>query len=358
MQENMEKSEFNGGLDDPRTDAKKIKDWTHEEVASASFVEWKEKPQSEWRFFSTRNQAFSSSCMAQSGVKMLGIDNFVEEGKYIELSALPIYANRWNKPSEGMFQQDCLALLTQPLACLESQLPSQNMSEEEMNKPFVTSSEMTATAEIYRANGYLAMVKRSIDDIASVVAKGKAVQIMIFFKNEEYAQGVPKLLYPNLKSTEAYRHGVAVTDFFMFEGKKALLIEDSAGIPSTIDGKGWRIITEDFFNARCFSAGYLINKKNEETDKPVHTFTVPLIYGSKGKEVEALQKVLQYEKFLPTHIDNKPLPLGNFYSMTANALRKWQIAHNILDFQYVSDIRKVRFGPKSIKEANRIYSTV
>lgn len=345
-----------GGLADPRTDEERSQDWTHEELASASLVEWKEKPQSNWKLFETRNQVYSSSCMAHSGVKISGIDNFTETGEYVSLSAKPVYSGRFNKPGEGMYQQDCLSLLSKPTACLESQLPSNGLNEQELNEPFTVSEEMKASAEKYRANGYLTITNRTIDAVASVIAQGKGVQIMIFFKNEEYAQNVPQILYPELKSTEAYRHGVAATDFFIYNGKKALLIEDSAGIDSTIDKKGWRIITEDFFNARCFSAGYLINKKNEGVEKPVGTFRVPVQYGDINSTVELLQQMLQYEGFLVTHIDGKPLPLGKFYAMTAQALKKWQIAHGILDFQYTTNMKKIRFGPKSISTANALYA--
>lgn len=202
--ENTNEEFRNGANIDTRPVEQKQRDFTHDEIsASAPAVEWKEK--NARRYFSKRNQAYSSSCMAQSGVKTLGVENFVEEGKYVEPSAMEVYRSRSNFPYGGMMLQDCLSLLAKPKACLESSLPSQGMSEEEMNQKVYTFNDvMKSEAEKYRANGYVTFpitldnngkVTKpvSIDDIASVVAQGKAVQIMLFFLGNEYWKTKPRI---------------------------------------------------------------------------------------------------------------------------------------------------------------------
>jgi peptidoglycan hydrolase-like protein with peptidoglycan-binding domain len=53
------------------------------------------------------------------------------------------------------------------------------------------------------------------------------------------------------------------------------------------------------------------------------TFTRPLTVGSQGADVTALQQILQSQGYLSTS------PTGYFGSLTALALKKFQIAHGI-----------------------------
>lgn len=346
---------YQGALVDTRKDEEIALDWQHDELASTGvIVEWKEKPESERKFFSKRNQAYSSSCMAQSGVKMLGIDNVAEEGLFFDLSALPVYDARWNKPSGGMALPDLLTNLCKPKACLESQLKSQNMSEHEMNQSFTFTEEMKKTAEKYRSKGFVYVQHDNIDKIAEVIAQGKGVELIMFFLSDEYWKEKPEATDPDLKywETRASRHGICAVDYFIENGEKCLLIEDSAGNSSSIDGKGQRIITETFLKKRCYGAGYVINKKNNEGDmeKPVHTFFKTLKYGMKNDpEVKELQKVLQYEKFMPVEVNGVPFPpTGNFLGMTLGATKKLQAKYNLVADGIV--------GPKTNAKLNELYS--
>lgn len=350
--------DFKSGIvADPRTNTEKIKDFRHEEIASTVALNWKEKAYDEWRKFPKRDQDGSSSCMAHSGVKILGVENFIEEKKFIELSATPIYQARQNKPNEGMWQQDCLDLLSKPIACKESSLPSQGIGEALINEPFTLSEEMEKEAELYRSNGYAFVSAKDIDSIASVIEQGKAVQLMLFFLGNEYWKGTPEIIDSTLKQREerSLRHGVSAVDYCLINGKKALIIEDSAGWWTTINQTGQRIITEDFLISRCFGAGYLIYRKNAEkqTLKPKVKFTTSLSFGiMKNNNVALLQDILKYEGFFPINFPST----GNFLQITAKAVVKWQIKHGIMDFATEPDIRKVRFGPRSILIANLMYN--
>lgn len=365
--ENTNEEFRNGANIDPRPLEQKIRDFAHAEIsASAPIVEWKEKDKDERRFFSKRNQAYSSSCMAQSGVKTLGVENFVEEGVYVEPSAMEVYRSRSNFPYGGMFLQDCLSLLAKPKACLESSLPSQGMSEEEMNQKTYTFNDlMKQEAEKYRANGYVTwpigmdangkvVSPVSIDEIASVIAQGKAVQLMFYFMGNEYWKTNPRVTDHSLGCYEARtsRHGVSAVDFFLDDdGDKCLLIEDSAGNSSSIDKKGQRIITEDFLKERCFGAGYLIYRKNESgvTPKPQHTFTTTMRYGTVSDEVRELQKVLVYEGFMPAVVNGVPfVPTRNFLGMTHSGTLKFQVKYGLSADGIV--------GPKTRAKLNELYA--
>lgn len=70
----MDTEPKDAALIDTRSEAEKAKDITFNEVvASAAPVNWVEKDPSEWRSFPIFNQGNSSSCVAQTLKKMLGI---------------------------------------------------------------------------------------------------------------------------------------------------------------------------------------------------------------------------------------------------------------------------------------------
>jgi hypothetical protein len=344
-----------GVADDPRPPEAKAKDWHFDEVATAIPVNWVEKTFKDLRFFSRRDQDGSGSCMAQSGAKVLGIENVVEENLYNEMSATPLYQARANKPTTGMWQQDCLSLMCKPVVCFESQVPSQKMSDAQMDAPYTITADEVAIAEEYRASGY-AFIPIDIDKVASVVAEGKAVQLLMYFKADEWwgqTDGVPKILHPELTNmdVDALRHGIAAVDYLLHIGEKSLGIEDSAVLPTE---NGQRILTNTFFKQRCYGAGYLLPLSNNHSiiNKPQYTFTKQLTYGMTDPDIVALQNILKFEGYFTSTIPST----GYFGPITAQALQKWQVAHNILDFQNVTDLTKIRFGSKSLTLANSLYA--
>lgn len=354
-----ETPKFTGVVADPRSTIEVAQDFQHAETMPASGggpVVFPIKDKSQWRMFKRRFQTTSSSCMAHSGVKMLGIENSVEEGQFAELSARPVYQARKNRPGEGMWQQDLFEILSKPKACFEVQRPSNGLTESQIDAPYTETKEERATAEYYRANGYIFLDPTNIDEMARIISQGKAVHLLMFFTSKEYWREEPKLIEEDLTPDDvrSTRHGITGVDFFMYEGNKCLLIEDSASPSTTIDKTGQRIITEEFLKARCYGAGYLLFRKNEAEaiPKPKYKFTKPLTYGMwSDKDIVALQDILKYEGLFPLNIPST----GNMLQITCGALKKWQVKHGIMDFANEPDVRRVRFGPRSIALANERY---
>lgn len=301
---------FTGALLDPRPIVEKQRDYKHEDIftASATPVVWEEK--TEYKFFDKRNQASSLSCMAQSGVKMLGI----ETKPFQTLSAKGVYLSRSNKHYGGMFQQECLDALTKPLAPLEKSLPSQNMGEEAINEPFTMSKKLEVEADEFKATKYVIMSTGNIDKVASVVAQGKAVQLMMFFTDAEWWKPIPTVIDATLTPYEnrALRHGIAVVDYTLYKGEKALIIEDSSGNQYSLNGTGQRIVTESFFKARCYGIGYLT--KDIPNDMIIPTFR----RGATGSMVKKLQT-----KLGGLVVD------GIFGAKTETAVKNYQLAHGL-----------------------------
>ena len=350
---------YNGAPEDPRSEEAKGQDFSHEEVASASPVNWVEKPKEQWRKFPTRDQDGSSTCVAQACAKIEGVENALEEPDqpFIVFSARDIYERRANKPDDGMWGQDALNICSKFGATTEDRLPSQKMSDAQINAPFTRTEEDLKIADKYRAGGYVAFKDINIDAIADVILnKGKAVLLFIFAEWNEWVD-VPTIKNPNLERAKApIRHGIAAVDAFLYKGEKSLLIDDSWGKFYGLEGQ--RILTESWIKERVYFAGYLLDLSNKRDEsipvppKPKYNFTRPLSFGVTGPDVVNLQNMLKFEELFPQKIAST----GKYLEQTAKGVKQWQIKHGIMDFANEKDVRKVRFGEKSIKLANQLYS--
>lgn len=333
-----------GLIKDPRPDKEKEKDYLAEEIIfSFSPIEWKEKPESEWIKFPIFYQKHSSSCVAQAVAKVLGIENYIEEGKFVHYSAKDIYTRRANKPGKGMWFQDGMKIGHKIGATFEQLMPSQGLNEGPMND----SSDRTPLTEIAgkigRGGNYVSLPV-DINAIASVIEyQKKGVVIGVRFGPKEWNRDVPVVLSGSRKSG----HAVVATNAILYKGKKALVIEDSWGTTSGKNGR--RIVTQDWFDAKkIVYAGYFKFLKNDgilDNQKPQHTFKKDLSYGLvKDPEVVMLQRCLAYLKFFPSNVDFT----GNFYSITRTAVKAFQSANDI-------DPVKGFVGPITRSKLNQLF---
>ena len=318
-----------GALEDKEDE----RDYRHEELCSAPVVTWVEKKQEEWRKFPIRDQDGSGSCVAQTTVKVLGTENNREEKLFPILSALDIYDRRSNKPGEGMYGREGMLLGSQFGATLEEFMPSQKKSEGEMNAPVTRTKFTTKVAEIIKGGAVIA-IPLNIDSIASVIQSGKCVAIGVNF-GSGYNQPVPQL---PADGKFPYRHYITGVDTTLWQGKKAIIIEDSWG--PTYGFNGQRVILEDWFTAgRITSAFYYedldndwMDKKEDpkpqpnptpNTEKPKYEFKKDLKVGNTGQDVQMLQKCLKYLKFFPDLQECT----GYFGGITLKSVKMFQEAY-------------------------------
>ena len=317
-----------GAIEDPRPQEEKDRDYKHEEIASAAPIEWKEKPQSEWRKFEIFNQDGSSSCVAQSKAKEAGILNFLEEGIFIRLSARDVYAKRSNKPGEGMWGANANDIVRDYGITLEILMPSEGKSEAEMNNDADRTNSMKVIAKVFRAKNAITFTAPfDIDKIAQVIDQGIPVNVWFKWDYSEWDQPVPQI---SAASKQANHHSVVAVDRTLWNGKKALIIEDSWGKNFGMNGQ--RVITEDWLQ-RMTWASYFIDLSNlallnpEAPTKPQYNFTKDLRVGMTDPDVKALQDCLKYEGLFP----NTQESTGYFGGLTQKA---------VIDFQdkYAADI--------------------
>jgi hypothetical protein len=360
----------NGALPDDRPEDDKLKDFKFEEmVAAANPVAWGAKPQESWRRFPIFSQNGSGSCVAQTEAKELGIMQFLRTGTFVPFSATHIYQRRKNRPAGGMIAADARDILRKGGATLEALLPSQNMTDKQMDaakaEPY-----MEEVATVFRAPNYVELPTGDIDAIASVIqTTGKGVMIWCYFSTGEWTD-TPQILKPTLGKNDkiALRHSITAIDFFILNGKKCLLIDDSWSVASGIGGQ--RIITEDFFAKRNWYSSYLVNFKYEEgqppapvptpdmppapvsPNKPKYKFTSALTFGQNGPAIRALQDILRFEGLFPANIAST----GYYGAITARGVLNWQKKYAVAPLAELSGLQGRRVGDKTINKLNQLYA--
>lgn len=343
-----------GALEDPRPPEVQTQNWDHAELfGSAAPYVWKEKPMAEWKSYPIRNQNGSGKCGPFALCKALGVNNLKENGEYVDLDTDFIYGYRSNDDS-GMWMDEVFGIGCNRGAPKDPLLLSDNNNDQQSAERFKTfTDEQRKEALKYRGRNRV-YITTGFDAVAQAIEMGYTPIFRLNCSIREWT--AEPFVDPTVTPQDFdVRHFVPAVEATIYKNQECIVIEDSWG--SSYGANGRRIISRHFFNNRVTAVGYIIDLRNEDIDKPRHTFNLVLTYGSLSPEVLWLQKILQYEKFLPTHLaDGTPLVLGRFGPLTARAVKDWQVAHGIMDFANVVDMRKIRFGLKSIAMANSIYS--
>lgn len=364
MQPDEHEAQFiNGAIQDQRPPEEKLQDFQFEEVvAAADPVIWVEKPQDKWRKFPIFNQNGSGSCVAQTEAKEMGIMRWLIDGVYIHFSATDIYQRRYNKPQAGMAAVDARQILRKGGATLEVLAPSQAMSDSEMDEQLIEGYKREIGA-VFATPNYLEMKPGNIDAVASVIQKtGKGVMVWFWFDYEEWTD-YPTIKFASMPFADANcKHSVTAVDYFIWQGKKCLLIEDSWGKMAGLGGQ--RVITEDFFKARNWYAGYLVNFRFQDQTqpnleptpapviRPKYTFKIDFAKGARGADVTALQDILKFEGVYPQNAEST----GYYWSITAKAVYDFQVKHKVASLAELNSLKGTRVGAKTRAKLNELYS--
>lgn len=362
-----------GDAPDLRTNVEKLRDYRPEELYAASPVDWREKKApgkgkfqykltkaGKWRKFPTRDQDGSSTCVGQTHSKLLGIENFNEEGVFTVFSARPLYRWRANRPGSGMAMHDAFSLGSKRGTSTEARIPSQRLDDYVIDAdllPWDAADE--SIAKKYRGGGYVCVYDRDrdafdIEKLAAAIQTTRAgLALHIFATGKEWKQSTPQIIVPGLTYQEAtVRHCITGVDFILWKGEKAIVIDESWGNDTGMDGQ--RILTESFLRLRLRYAGHYLPLSNTvaQGDKPsAATLYRAIKWLDSGSDVVALQNILKYEGCFPSNTPST----GLFWSATAAGVKKWQLIHSIADFADETDPRKIVFGSKSLALARSLY---
>lgn len=354
-----------GALLDVRPESEKLCDYSFREtVAKANAVNWIEKQISEWRKFPIYDQDGSGSCVAQTMRKLLTILYWLKYGVIVDFSASDIYGRRANKPGTGMSGIDVFKIAQEGVT-LNLFAPSDGMNDAQMDAVKIEKF-MREVGDVFKIGNYLMLPVGDVETIASVIqTTGKGVMIWTFWNYDEYNEA-PQIIHPELTPSVAQGiHSVAAVDFTLYQGEKALVIDDSWN--KTFGFNGQRVIRESFLKKRNFFAAYPMNFAFEGLDgKPVHKFEKDLKFiplDSSGEisnvtlneyqkaDVIALQDILKYEKFMASNIQST----GYFGSITAEAVYKYQTAHGVASQAELDSLKGRVVGPATRTSLNKNY---
>ena len=321
-----------GLIPDPRSESRKALDFPHTEISyGASPVVWTERTPSQWIKGVVRDQDGSSSCVGQASAKaleMLLADIY---------SAHPTYRRRKNFSEKGMWLADAGDILKKEGTTTEKEDPSQKMNETQMNVSVFVN---TPT----KISKYVFVDPRDIEVIAQVVRDNKHC-VLTFESNFQEWTDVPEYLGTPIK----WGHCVCATDYTLYNGEKALIVDESWGVGVT-QFNAQRVITESFLRARCTGAMYFIIDTTISPYKPAYEFKQDLVFGMRrNPEVIILQQALAYYGYFPT---DEQYHTGNYFQMTANAVLKWQSANNVASLSELQMLGGKRFGVKSRAKMN------
>ena len=344
-----------GALIDDRLQAEKDKDIKFEEiVAKADNVFWQTKPEDKWRNFKEQNQNGSSSCVAQSVRKLLGISYFIKHGTYVDFSATDIYKRRSNFPRKGMIGVDALNIPTKGVT-LNVLTQSDGLNEAQMNYVDIEQYKKDV-GQVFKAGEPIVLPEDYIDTIASVIQKTKkGVMLFFYFTKAEWSKKVPTVNIENLnlRGAKILKHAVCAVDFTLYKGEKDLIIEDSAHFGRISQ----RIITAEFFDKRCYFAGYTMNFifDGKEIVTPVsykYTFTRPLEFGTRNDDIKALQNILKLQEMFPVNIEST----GYYGWITSCAVLAFQRKYNVAPQAEIENLQGRRVGGKTMSTLNDFYS--
>jgi hypothetical protein len=364
----MENLNIGANIDD-RSAAEKIKDIKFGEiVASASPVTWIEKPKASWRKFTVFNQNGSGSCVAQTIRKLAGILYWLKYNVFVNFSATDIYQRRSNKPAAGMNGVEAFNLWRDGIT-LNELAQSDELTDAEMDEMKIPDQAREA-GKAFRLGNFVILPAGNIDTIASTIqTTGKPVMIFTFWDLDEWTP-VPQIKNATLKLEQAPgRHSTAAVDFTLYDGEKALIIEESWGQTSTFDGQ--RILKESFFKTRNWFAAYPINFKFDEgkaADAPIYTFKKNLYFiawddaknapmsasknESQKADVTALQDILKYEGLFPSNVSST----GYYGALTAKAVLAFQKKYEVATDAELDELAGRSVGPKTVAKLNQLYS--
>lgn len=316
----MQQPSKTGVLQDNRSAYEQSFDYRHEELAMGiTPYKWEERPIKQ-KYFYPYNQASSLSCVAGGGAIVL--EHY--DGKVI--SRKDIYNRRYNYPMGGMAMHDvCEKIRTG--ACIEPLVPSQNLGENQMNQRYPITNEIIGS-RLENKVAQTFTIGNNIDAIASVLHISPVIAFWYFDeKGSEWWTEYPSIKFNFVSNVQAgvTRHQVAVVDAVLQNGKKYLVVQDTAGIGSGLGiDNNLRLVSEEFVTKRLYAASYAIDNENEvlipnNGAKPVYTNTKTLQVGSTGDAVKQVQAVLIYEGLLKIKA-----PTGYFGGLTRSAVKAYQ----------------------------------
>jgi hypothetical protein len=319
------KTQIYNGAVDTQSSEQKLKNYKFSEFVTApQIVKWEER---DYRRLPTiRDQDGSGQCVCMTYATEMGIIFQQKYGVWMDFSSSFPYQMRKYPTISGCTSEDIFDIFPKIGNVFEKDMPSQKMND---SQSMAVKREVwfDDLAKIYKLKRIA--LPLDFETVASTIqATGKGVMVWFKFSTSEWTD-TPTLTDKPITSG----HSVTAVDYILKKGKKYLVIQDSWGLDYAV--KGYRFISEEYFNARCFNAGYLLN----------FDFESPVLKPRFDGSVVSLQDCLKYEGLFPSNVNST----GVFGSITKKALIDFQVKYNISPAYG-------NFGPITKKKLTELYS--
>ena len=350
---------ISGALPDDRSREEREKDFLTEEIVSmAPVLNWPDY--NAWKSRSSiikmlsdievNSQGNVGSCAAQALSLLLAIKNYQEDGIFNKVSAKPIYANRRNEPSAGMYADDIGNIGVNLGSTFESLYPSPNDTDANMSNldDYITAYQ--SMAKVLRMKKYI-WIQPSIDNFAQILSMNQPIVMTVIFGDGEWSS------IPEIKNVvPKYGHMITALEnsWFTYQSQKSIYVQDSHGKDRYI--KGRHILTEEWFTKGRVICGIWFTDMNnlavfnDQTGKIKYQWTKDLYVGCVGEDVNKLQLALATIK----DDDGYLFPLATqsatnyFGGITRQAVKRFQKKYNIEPVLGYC-------GPKTRSQLNKIF---
>lgn len=315
----MEKIISRDALPDNRPQPQQDKDYSTQEIATASIPTFKNKQIK--KFTATEfNQWYVGSCVPHGFLTQLEYEGIATP----DISRLRAYRKRVNYPGAGSIGVD---MYNQIKSGQSNDFPT----PEKFREAMATAMPYVIGAKLIKDFSYFLYQDKKtykwlVDDIPADIAAGKAVAIFFYATEEEWEKEYVELIDPNCPFPGAeVQHCVCIVPYgdFTKNGKRYLTVQDSAKFGK----RGMRHVEFDtFLKKRLYFAAKVYATGDVPVPPPVPVVpdkaTVPCELNDKGDAVLALQAFLVKQGKLEAQYQT-----GFYGALTAKAVLWWQLEH-------------------------------
>lgn len=295
----------------------------------------------------SKDQGSAGSCGGQAwSYHEAAILAGLNKAPYIEQSAKFVYSQTFVKGGGSDGRTNCDLIVKKGIAT-EALTPSYinglPPDESFMERPQDITPEAFADAKTKIALSFSVGVV-TIDEVARMARDNFGTIIGIDGSNNgTWRSAFP---VPPAAGKAEWSHWLYVGKAKLINGKKYIGVKNSWG--DSTGEKGWQWIGEDYFQNYMIWVNWNMIPK---IPNPIRddVFTKPLTYGMQDPDVVMLQQKLQKQGFFPKNVNCT----GYFGDITARAVKAWQVANGLMDFANETNLKKIRFGEKSIAKLNK-----
>lgn len=300
----------------------------NEIVAKAAPIVWKPLDVTKFPTWIQYDQGMKNACVAYTKALMDSIKFYLRNSlkREVKFSGDWIYKHRLPKMA-GMIGTKAIDI-TRDIGNIHDAIMPDCSSDADIDN-LVLDPWFYDEAKIYRTSDKPIIVPvKDIDTLASIMnVTNKPIMVWFAFHPSEWVT-VPFIssYFPNFTHSVTFpaKKNVDENVFGIYEGEKAIVIQDSWGLKYGLNGK--RIIKESYFKNRNVFVQYDMNFKFDVSGaKPTYD-------GS----IISLQKCLRSAGFFPTNVDF----VESFGPLTRGSLLNWKVANGLKSDSILDDVTK------------------